>query len=842
MFGIQVKNALRVAMVMLLIQPVYGQELRQVKGLALDRMRMALEPEAMQSQLQRWMEYSTFEGAVDQGRWHELGPLVPPESRGPQSGSYSRIRGVGRIFSVEFHEGRPDWVWATSPTGGLFVSEDRGAHWRNGGTDFLPNPGASHVLPHPHDPDVWYLATGDADDGFSFSYGIFRTVDAGQTWQNISGSPPNGLAITDLNRSWSPVYYRKLAFNPGRPHELFAAGTAGIYRTQNAQAAAGEVKWQRVLDGVFYDVVPVPGTRGQEWIAGGEEVYWSQDGGERWKILPGLNESVYASVRGKRKRTTVRISPDNPNIIYLSLTADDGEGSTRFDAHLLVFDRARQQFTHLGELPQEVGAQRRMGAGRAQSFAVNPRNHMEVLLGNVTNVYRSIDGGLTFDRLAKDFHDDLHWIAYHPVRNEIWIGTDGGVSMSSDSGATWQERITGLGVLNAFNLALGEFQGGVGYGGYDVGCNFREPGDVFRLESFGDGFELAIDDRPDSVTYVYSSVNGGVFRRKNQERAVSITPSRSLTGNVWKRHFVLDSGDPSKIYMAGKNVLCSEDRGDTWRDLGPLDGTVWEVFASPAHPHVVYATTVHPFGVYRCMDTRDAEPQWEFFESSFWVEDVFISGLDPAVFARATGRYESANAQGRIPKVEIWTGNRWEDWTGLSRGDAALEGLKVFEVVLDGNGAERMYVGTNAGVYAKEHADGWWQKIPGLPHAAVQDLEVDAWEGKLYAATYGRGIWWTDLFPDESIEWIRSDVEWTSPRMLLGKVVVKSGHTLTISDEVWVGNRARIIVQPGAELVLDGGSIRYPERISWNGIQQVPATRKKPAGSVKLKNGGRIQE
>lgn len=819
-----------------------AQDLADAKGDFRALLRSGNEPVAIQAQLERWNAQNVFSGSHENGVWKELGPVIPPAPQRDTTSTYRRIRGIGRIFSVEFSSRMPDRVWVTSPTGGLFISDNRGENWRNGGTDFLPNPGGSHALPHPSDPNTWYLATGDADDGFSFSYGIFRTTDAGATWKSIVGKPGNQLDITNLNRSWAPVYYRKMAFHPEQPNTLFAAGTTGIYRTDNAKGSADEVSWNRVLDGVFYDIAPVPGTRGNEWIAGGEQVFWSKDGGRTWSLLPGLVESVYSKVSGARKRTTIRISPENPNLVYFALTADQGEGSTQFDAHLLVFDRSMSRLIYLAELQREVGAQRRMGAGRAQAMAVNPQNSMEILLGNVTYVYQSVDGGVTFDRLEKDFHDDIHWITYHPTRPEIWLGTDGGVSMSTDGGATWISLDVGLGVLNAFNMAYGPNRGGIGYGGYDVGCNWQDVSDVFRLEAFGDGFEMAVDDRVDTAVYVYSSVNGGVFRRRNNERPISITPSRSLTGNVWKRHFALDPVDASQLFMAGRNVLQSMDRGENWRDMGPVDGTVWEVFTSLVHPDVVYASTVKPFGIYRCLNTRAENPVWEFFDAPYWVEDLCINPTDPSQFARVFGRYEQSDARGDIAKVEYWNGSHWEDWTGLSSGDNGLMGFKVYEVALMGEQGQRMYIGTNAGVYTKASASDLWRLLPGLPHVAVHDLEVDPWEGRLYAATYGRGIWQTDLLPDPSVTWIHSDTEWDLPSSIFGKVVIKSGKILRISSDIWVGERTRIVVQPGAELILDGAAIRFPERISWNGIQRVSANRRKPEGSLKFINGGYIQE
>ena len=57
-----------------------------------------------------------------------------------------------------------------------------------------------------------------------------------------------------------------------------------------------------------------------------------------------------------------------------------------------------------------------------------------------------------------------------------------------------------------------------------------------------------------------------------------------------------------------------------------------------------------------------------------------------------------------------------------------------------------MYVGTDVGVFYKKELDTVWQYYGmGMPNTQVSDLEIFYPTGKLRAATYGRGIWETNL-------------------------------------------------------------------------------------------------
>src|SRR5258706_10821253 len=62
------------------------------------------------------------------------------------------------------------------------------------------------------------------------------------------------------------------------------------------------------------------------------------------------------------------------------------------------------------------------------------------------------------------------------------------------------------------------------------------------------------------------------------------------------------------------------------------------------------------------------------------------------------------------------------------------------------NSIEAVYIGTDLGVYYRNNTlSNWVPFMSGLPNVPVFELEVQVSAAKLRAATYGRGIWQSDL-------------------------------------------------------------------------------------------------
>jgi hypothetical protein len=118
------------------------------------------------------------------------------------------------IHRILVHPDRPDRIVIANGLVGMMTSEDRGASWQK---NPMP-PGANYpdaVVVHPDQPDLLFMSAGVGWPPHWYELGrargkIFRSRDAGQTWERLLGGLPNGqralfsaLTIEACQGSWS---------------------------------------------------------------------------------------------------------------------------------------------------------------------------------------------------------------------------------------------------------------------------------------------------------------------------------------------------------------------------------------------------------------------------------------------------------------------------------------------------------------------------------------------------------------------------------------------------------------------------------------------------------------
>jgi hypothetical protein len=95
--------------------------------------------------------------------------------------------------------------------------------------------------------------------------------------------------------------------------------------------------------------------------------------------------------------------------------------------------------------------------------------------------------------------------------------------------------------------------------------------------------------------------------------------------------------------------------------------------------------------------------------------------------------------------ISIDKGLSWNEVPGV------LPNIPINTIVYDKNSAGSLYIGTQAGVlYKNQDMTSWVNFSTGLPVTDVRELEIlysaDPAANKLMAATFGRGLWRSDLF------------------------------------------------------------------------------------------------
>jgi len=192
-------------------------------------------------------------------QWTAIGPFNP----GTLGGS---LPGTGRINAIAVDPNNPDIWFAGAAAGGIWKSEDAGASWTNLFDDFLQI-GVSGIAIDPNNSDVIYIATGDDDAGDSFSVGVFKSTDAGLSWTET------GLGPSTVNNWGNNRLMSEITIDPTNSNIIWVATSFGIYRSLDAGAT-----WDRKQSGNIKDFRLKPGDPSTVYAITPSQYYKSTDG------------------------------------------------------------------------------------------------------------------------------------------------------------------------------------------------------------------------------------------------------------------------------------------------------------------------------------------------------------------------------------------------------------------------------------------------------------------------------------------------------------------------------------------------------------------------------------
>ncbi|MCC7453925.1 MAG: T9SS type A sorting domain-containing protein [Crocinitomix sp.] len=107
----------------------------------------------------------------------------------------------------------------------------------------------------------------------------------------------------------------------------------------------------------------------------------------------------------------------------------------------------------------------------------------------------------------------------------------------------------------------------------------------------------------------------------------------------------------------------------------------------------------------------------------------------------------------------------------------------------------------------------------GMPATFATDLEINYCTQELFAGTFGRGIWKTPInLPDSEPVVITDDLTWGGTQTFDHDIIIESGNTLTLTGTLKMAGSKHIIVEQGAELKINGGTLTSACDAFWGGV------------------------
>ncbi|CAN5700827.1 hypothetical protein BH20ACI4_BH20ACI4_10460 [soil metagenome] len=686
----------------------------------------------------------------------------------------------GRVADIEGVPGDPNTVYVATGSGGIFKTT-------NGGIDWTPifdrqnTISVGDIALEPGNPDVIWVGTGESNvrNSVSFGDGVYKSTDGGKTWKH--------LGLKDSNTISKVIVHPKnpdIAYVAAVGHAWGQNEERGVFMTTDGgktwqktlyidnQHGASDLEIDPVNPNILYagmwrfERKPWTFTSGSE--KGG--VYRSTDGGRTWnKLENGLPKMI--------GRIGLSVSQSNPNVVYAILEAKEGT--------LYRSDDKGENFRQVYKNQNIVGR-----GFYYTTVKADPTDENKVY-AVASPLFKSLDGGRNFQRIAPAIHIDFHALWIDPTNpKRMWTGQDGGVAVSTDEGKSWE-------YVN--NFATGQFyqifadnvapfyniSGGLQDNGTWVGpSRNREPSgilnDDWRMISFGDGFfAIAHPDNPD--LFLTESQGGNVVRTdmKNREQQLVI-PFFGIGGAAendkvrfnWNAPLILSPHDKNTVYLAGSSVFKSTDFGKNWTAIsddlttgnkerlkdagGPVftENTSAEYFEtiislaeSPLKKDLIWAGTDDG----NLQITNDGGRTWTNIVKNIKnipqdssVSHIELSRTNENTAYVSFDRHKFDDYKPYIFKTTDG-GKSFSNITGNLPANAYVHVVRE-----DPKNTNLIYAGTELGIYASWDGGKNWMELnmKNFPRVAVHDILVHERDNDLIAATHGRSIW---VFDDAAV-------------------------------------------------------------------------------------------
>ena len=484
----------------------------------------------------------------------------------------------GRSAAVTGVPGEENLFYFGSTGGGIWKTVDGGRSWDNISDGFFGGSIGSIAVAET-DKNVIYVGGGEKTvrGNVSSGYGVWKTEDAGKTW--ISSGLEKSRHIS------------RMAIHPDDHNTVYAAVMGNIYKPTPERGVYktvdGGKSWKKILfsndhSGAVDFILDPNNPRimyASTWriqrtpyslSSGGEgSALWkSVDSGDTWKEIS-KNKGFPTDTLGI---IGVTVSPKNSQRVWAMVENKEKGG-------LYKSDDGGETWTKINDerkLRQRAWYYTRLYADTEDEntvYVLNVRYH------------KSTDGGKSFTTHGAP-HGDHHDLWIDPGNSKrMIIGDDGGAQVSYDGGDTWSTyhnqptsqfyRVT---TDNSFPFRIYAAQ----QDNSTVRIRHRSDSrnideDDWESTAGGESAHIAVDPLNDEI--VYGGSYDGFLTRVNHKtgtvRAINVWPDNPMGSGAdgmkyrfqWNFPIVFSKHNPKRLYTFSNHVHVTENEGQSWELL-----------------------------------------------------------------------------------------------------------------------------------------------------------------------------------------------------------------------------------------------------------------------------------
>ena len=485
----------------------------------------------------------------------------------------------GRAGTVTGVVGNRNLYYMGTAGGGVWRTKDAGNTWECISDGYFGG-SIGAVAVSESDPNVIYVGEGEQTlrGNVSSGRGVWRSTDAGETWNFLGLKESEHISRIRIHPTNPDIVYVAAIGNLWKPNTM-----RGVYKSVDGgktwdrilyvsdKAGAGDLVLDPNNPRIMYAATWQMKRNGYRMDSGGPDskIFKSTDSGATWQEITN-NPGLPKSTIGI---VGLAVSPVNSNRIWAAIEAENG-GIFRTD--------------DAGKTWKLVNTNRalRQRAWYYSRVTADTQNEDIVYVMNVSYGV-SRDGGKTFE-LKNAPHGDHHDLWIDPLDNQrMVIADDGGAQVSNDGGENWTTyynqptaqfyRVTTDNVFPYRIYGAQQDNSAIRIAHRTMSNSITERD--WEPTAGGESAHLAPDPKNPDVVYggTYKGYMMRLDHSTGQVRSTNVWPDNPAGSGVevmkyrfnWNYPVYFSPNDENKLY-AGSNFLhLSTNEGQSWEVISP---------------------------------------------------------------------------------------------------------------------------------------------------------------------------------------------------------------------------------------------------------------------------------